>query len=130
MDIRLPKESLRALRSLLDTGTERIVALSSSLDSSGPSLASPHSRAVVLSESLGDTSLVNQLDQIFTDFIYPAHDIRYRLDLSPEEFLALLDGSIVDAKPEHWPADYAEKWSRAREPLLLILGSQRLSQEA
>ncbi|MEW4568513.1 hypothetical protein AB1L88_11670 [Tautonia sp. JC769] len=130
MPLRLPREAVYAIRSLLDFGEEKIIGITQFLGESKPSLAPTEIRALQISEGLNDSTLIPSLETILSEFVYPVHDLRHALELSPDDLFLTLSESLSTLKPEQWPAEYAKKWERTREAIIRLFANSLLQREA
>jgi hypothetical protein len=123
-------ERFRSFHNLLNLGADGIEEFRKAVASTGPSLMPPGRRALLVCKAINNLDLIDQVEDILEDVVFPANDECRKSRMSAEDYYSLLSEFIQNEDDTYWPKKYKEKWIQFREPLLALFKDARLSREA
>ncbi len=122
--LRIPNEGHDALQALVGLGDSGVESLKQALETTGPILVPPRTRAVLVSEALpgDDAADVDQIEMILIFALMSLHAVQSQLKVSSQE----LHGMVALALNE----ELSGKWRQLEAPLVALLDSDVLRVES
>ena len=134
--VKVPEESLPALRRLLALGPTDINQLTSALRDSGPSLDHFSLRAVAVCDRLGRPELAGDVEDILRDIVFPLRRTIQKYGISSDDIISALDQNIKSeaAAPEGGLAAFTHAdrglWDECKDAINRLISSDMMAMEA
>ena len=132
--VRVPEESVTALKKLFGRGPDFVRTLANALDETGPSLDEPSLRAVSICRRTGDHDSVEDVEEILRDAILPMIYGRINFDVKETDIIyaidKLFDPKLKESTSHSLDDAHGQRWQECKEAFKRLNCSDKMALEA
>jgi hypothetical protein len=134
--IHIPEEGIPAFKTLLSLGPDAILKLESALETTGPSLDHPSLRAVAICRIIQQPEIVDDVEKVLTDVIFPLRRAMRRYCIPSEQMIESLEYDLKNqagtggAEVATFGPEDLSRWSECKEAVHRLLVSNMMALES